>query len=70
MDLGFGDGPVREAGVAGKPPPFFRVRGAHREVGWPRLPGLLPEPDDLAGLGEELLRAVVLPGPVMGGIVV
>jgi hypothetical protein len=40
MDLGFGNGPVREAGVAGQPPPFVHVHGAHREVGWPRLPGL------------------------------
>lgn len=52
MNLGFGDAPVREAGVAGQPPPFFRVLGAHREIGWPGLPGLLPEPDELAGLGE------------------
>ena len=52
MDLGFGDAPVREAGVAGQPPPFFRVLGAHREIGWPGLPGLLPERDELAGLGE------------------
>ena len=52
MDLGFGDVPVREAGVAGQPPPFFHVLGAHREVGWPGLPGLLPDPDDLVGLGE------------------
>jgi hypothetical protein len=52
MDLGFGDGPVREARVAGQPPPFVRVLGAHREVGWPGRPGLLPDPDDLAGLGE------------------
>jgi hypothetical protein len=52
MDLGFGDIPVREARVAGQPPPFFHVRGGRREVGWPGLLGLLPEPDDLAGLGE------------------
>jgi hypothetical protein len=51
-DLGFGDVPVREAGVAGQPPPFFHVLGAHREIGWPGLLGLLPDPDDLAGLGE------------------
>ena len=62
MDLGFGDGPVREAGVAGQPPPFFHVLAGHREVGWPGLLGLLAEPDDLAGLGEELLRAVVMLG--------
>ena len=62
MDLGFGDGPVREARVAGQPPTFFHVRGARREVGWPGLPGFLPEPDDLVGLGEELLRALVMLG--------
>lgn len=52
MDLGFGDGPFQEVGVARQPPPFFHVLAGHREVGWPGLLGLLPEPDDLAGLGE------------------